>query len=103
LTQIAIIVEFQLNAGKQAEFEKIIKEHARRSKEEEKGCLSFDVLQPLNDDGTKMADCIWLTELYADKEAVAEHVNSPRMAVLGAAVESLVAKKRLIKAEMIRA
>ena len=101
MSQIAIIVEFQLKPGKQAEFEKLIRAHAERSLKEEKGCLRFDVLQPIDSDGLLIADCIWLTELYEDADAVKEHEDSPRMPILGEAIGSLVANKRLIKAALI--
>ncbi len=101
MSQIAIIVEFQLKPGKQAEFEKLIRAHAERSLNEEEGCLRFDVLQAIDDNGSAVADCIWLTELYENAEAVKEHENSPRMPILGEAVGPLVANRRLIKAAMI--
>ena len=101
MSQIAIIVEFQLKPRKQAEFEKLIRAHAERSLKEEKGCLRFDVLQPIDSDGLLIADCIWLTELYEDADAVKEHEDSPRMPILGEAIGSLVANKRLIKAALI--
>ena len=101
MSQIAIIVEFQLKPGKQAEFEKLIRAHAERSLKEEKGCLRFDVLQPIDSDGLLIADCIWLTELYEDADAVKEHEDSPRMPLLVEAIGSLVANKRLIKAALI--
>lgn len=101
MSQIAIIVEFQLKPGKQTEFEKLIRAHAARSLNEEKGCLRFDVLQPIDSNGLPIADCIWLTELYEGAEAVKEHEDSPRMPILGDAIGSLVANKRLIKAALI--
>ena len=101
MSQIAIIVEFQLHAGKQAEFEKLIRAHAERSLKEEKGCLRFEVLQAIDDNGAAIADTIWLTELYENSEAVKEHESSPRMPILGEAVGPLVANRRLIKAAII--
>lgn len=101
MSQIAIIVEFQLEPGKQGEFEKLIRAHAERSLKEEKGCLRFEVLQAIDSDGSLIADCIWLTELYESAEAVKEHEDSPRMPILGEAIGSLVANKRLIKAAII--
>jgi autoinducer 2-degrading protein len=68
---------------------------------EEKGCLRFDVLQPIDSDGSLIADCIWLTELYESAEAVKEHEDSPRMPILGEAIGSIVESKRLIKAAII--
>jgi len=101
LPQIAIIVEFQLNSGARPQFEQLIREHAQRSQDEEKGCLRFDVLEVIKEDGTLDTDCIWLTELYADSAAVKEHESTDRLKALGAAIAPLVAQKRLIKAVMI--
>ncbi len=101
MSQVAIIVEFKLHKGKQAEFEKLIRAHAERSKSEEPGCVSFDVMQALDEKGEKIEDSIVLTEFYKDREAVKAHESSERMPVLGAAIEPLVESKRLFKAIMI--
>ncbi len=101
MPQIAIIVEFQLHKGARPEFEKLICEHSQRSQNEEKGCLRFDVLELIKDNGEPDTDCIWLTEFYADADAVKEHENTERLKILGAAIAPLVAKKRLIKAAML--
>jgi (4S)-4-hydroxy-5-phosphonooxypentane-2,3-dione isomerase len=103
VTKRAIIVEFKTHPGKQAEFEALIKEHARRSKEEESGCERFEVFQAVERDGKPIKDTVWLVELYQDEQAVTFHENTERMPILGKAVEHLVAERRLIHAALTQA
>lgn len=51
MPRIGIIVEFRLKRGAHAAFDAIIREHARRTLEEEPGCERFDVFQPMTRDG----------------------------------------------------
>jgi (4S)-4-hydroxy-5-phosphonooxypentane-2,3-dione isomerase len=101
MSQISIIVEFQLKPGQQEAFEELMNAHARASKEQEPGCLRFDVLRPIEKDGTPINDCVWLTELYKDQEAVAAHEASPRMPILGEKVAAMVVSRKLIYAAVV--
>jgi autoinducer 2-degrading protein len=94
--QISIIVEFHLKPGQQEAFEELIGAHARASKEQEPGCLRFDVLRPREKDGSTIHDCVWLTELYQDEEAVAAHEASPRMPILAEKIGPMVVSKKLV-------
>lgn len=100
MPQIAIFVEFEPLAGKQGEFEEVIREHARRTKADEPGCLRFDVLHVLDETGQRVPNKLMVSELYADADAVAAHRASPRMKVVGAALGALLAGRRLIMAEV---
>ncbi|MBS1989753.1 MAG: antibiotic biosynthesis monooxygenase [Cyanobacteria bacterium SZAS LIN-2] len=95
MSQISIIVEFQLKPGQQEAFEEAIRAHARASKEQEPGCLRFDVIRPVEKDGTPINDCVWLAELYKDREAVAAHEASPRMPILAEKIGPMVVSRRL--------
>jgi quinol monooxygenase YgiN len=99
--QISIIVEFHLKPGQQEAFEELLKAHAKASKEQEPGCLRFDVLRPIEKDGTPINDCVWLTELYKDQEAVTAHESSPRMPVLAEKVGPMVVSRKLIYAALV--
>lgn len=96
MPQQTIIVEFGIKPGHLDEFEALIREHARRSLEQEPGCLRFDVIKPRLADGTPIADTIWLYEMYEDMAAVKAHESSERMPILGQKTGPLVATKRLI-------
>jgi len=101
MPQISIIVELHLKPGQQEAFEEIIGAHARASKEQEPGCLRFEVLRPIEKDGTPINDCVWLTELYKDQEAVAAHEASPRMPILSEKIGPMVVSRRLIYAAVV--
>jgi len=100
MPQIAIFVEFEPLPGKQDAFEAVIREHARRTKAEEPGCLRFDVLHVLDESGTRVPNRLMVSELYADAAAVAAHRGTERMQQVGAALAPLLARRRLIAAEV---
>ncbi len=75
----AIVVEFALKAGQHAAFDRLIREHARRTLEEEPGCERFDVLQPLGRDGAPDQARVMLCEVYRDQAAVDAHGKNPRL------------------------
>jgi len=101
MSQVSIIVEFHLKPGQQEAFEELIRAHAKASLEQEPGCLRFDVLRPFEKDGTPINDCIWLAELYEDKDAVAAHESSQRLQILGEKAAPLVVSRRLVYGAVI--
>jgi quinol monooxygenase YgiN len=101
MSRIAIIVEFETLDGREAEFTAIISEHARRTLEEEPGCLRFEVIKPEERDGTPVPNQVIVNELYADAAAVAAHEANPRMPSVGAATGPLLARRRLIRAAVL--
>ncbi|HWL70722.1 MAG TPA: antibiotic biosynthesis monooxygenase [Geminicoccus sp.] len=100
MPQIAIIVEFDTLDGQEAEFTRLISEHARLTLEEEEGCLRFEVIKPIERDGTPIPNKVMVNELYADEAAVTRHEQNPRMPILRDATGKLLAGRRLIMAEV---
>lgn len=100
MPQITIIVEFETVPGRQAEFEAVIREHARRTVADEPGCLRFDVLHLVDETGARVPNKLLVNELYADRAAVVAHRASERMPKVGAAITPLLASRRLIEAEV---
>jgi quinol monooxygenase YgiN len=98
---MAIIVEFEALENQEAAFLEVISEHARKTLEEEPGCVRFEVIRPVERDGTPIPRRIIVNELYADAAAVAAHEANPRMAWVGAAIKPLLASRRLILAEVL--
>ena len=49
------------------------------TREEEPGCLRFEVLKPVDPDGAPIPNRLMVSELYADEAAVAAHERNPRM------------------------
>lgn len=99
---ITIIVEFETVEGAAAEFTRIITEHARRTLQEEPGCLRFEVVKPIDTDGRTKPDHLVVNELYADQAAVEVHRSTTRMASLAATIKPLVKSRRLIQAQAMR-
>ncbi len=93
--RVAIVVEFTLKAGQHAAFDRIIREHARRTLEEEPGCERFDVLQPVGRDGAPDETRVLLCEVYRDQAAVDEHGKNPRLGAVRDAYAPLIEGRRL--------
>jgi quinol monooxygenase YgiN len=90
-----MVVEFNLKPGQHAAFDRIIREHARRTLEEEPGCERFDVLQPVGRDGAPDQARVLLCEIYRDQVAVDEHGKDPRLATVRDAYAPLIENRRL--------
>ena len=100
MARVAIVVEFTLKAGQHAAFDRLIREHARRTLEEEPGCERFDVLQPLGRDGAPDETRLMLCEVYRDQAAVDEHGRNPRLAAVRDAYAPLIEDRRLTMCAM---
>ena len=70
MTALTIIVEFETREGREDEFITLIREHARKTLEEEPGCLRFEVIKPIERDGTPIPNNVMVNELYANEAAV---------------------------------
>lgn len=102
MSQMAIIVEFETLDGKEDAFLQVIREHARRTLAEEPGCLRFEVIKPIERDGTPIPNRVLVNELYADEPAVSAHEKNPRMPSVGSAVGPLVKSRRLILSAVLQ-
>ena len=100
MPKIAIHVEFRPHPGSHAAFDALIREHARLTQAEEPGCERFEVLQPLNADGSKDEGRIMLVEVYTDRDAVKAHTKNPRMPLVREAYTPLIAERILTMCEL---
>lgn len=101
VAEMTIIVEFETLEGAEPEFIRVISDHAQRTLNEEPGCLRFDVIKPLGQDGQPLPNKIMVNELYADEAAVEAHNANPRMVPLRAATGPLLKSRRLILARSL--
>jgi autoinducer 2-degrading protein len=101
VAQISIIVEFETQEGHEEEFTSLMRDHARRTLAEEPGCLRFEVLKVVDADGAPTPGLVMVSELYADKAALALHRNNPRMGGLRNAYTPMIKTRRLIIAEVL--
>ena len=98
--KVAIVVDFRIKPGMEADFAAHIREHAANTLAEEPGCERFDVLAVLKDDGTPDAGRIMLYELYSSHDAVAAHRANPRMKQIGPRGAAMVAERTLTMCEL---
>eukprot|EP01133_Synstelium_polycarpum_P025935 gene25935-31140_t len=96
-----LYIEFETHEGREEEFITLIREHARKTLDEEPGCLRFEVIKPIARDGTPIANKVMVNELYANEVAVTAHENNPRMAKVRAANAPLLKSSRLILAKSL--
>ncbi len=100
MARISIIVEFTPKPGCYDAFSAHIRAHAKATLAEEPGCLTFDVMKALNDDGSVDQSKIMLVEIYQDMDAVRAHRANPRMPIVGAGSAPLLDGRRLVLCEM---
>lgn len=100
MARISIIVEFTFPEEHAATLDALFREHARLTREEEPGCLAFDAMYPLRDDGTHDAGRIVLVEMYADNAAITAHRANPRMPKVAAVYGPLITGRTLVMCEL---
>lgn len=96
MAEMTIIVEFETHEGREEQFLALLRDHALRTREEEKGCRRFDILKPLGEDHAPIANRVLLCETYADQAAVAAHERNPRLPRFRAATAPLLKSRRLM-------
>lgn len=102
MRKIAIIVEFEALDGQEEAFLALIREHAAKTLTEEPGCLRFEVIKPVERDGTPVPNRVMVNELYTDWDAVTAHEGNPRMPGLRQATGPLLKSRRLMTAEVVQ-
>ncbi len=84
----ALIVEFRILPAHHEAFADAIAANARASRDNEPGCLQFDVCRDPDDPGL-----FFLYEIYRDEAAVQAHLGAPHFLQMNAATESWVESK----------
>lgn len=98
---MTVIVEFETNEGCEEQFTALIRDHASRTRQEEPGCLRFEVIKPVEADGRPLRNRIMVNELYADEAALAAHERNPRLPEFRATIAPLLKSRRLILARAV--
>lgn len=97
----AVIVEYEIEEGRAEEFRTLITDHARRTLEEEQGCLRFEVLEPVERGGGAIPNRMMVYEIYASPLAFAQHGQNPRLERVRTAMAPLVKSRRLVLARVL--
>ena len=101
MNTIALIVEYETNPGKEQEFFEAMQVHARACLAEEPGCLRFEVLRPLDEQGKPIPNRFMANELFAGQEALAAHRATPRWQAIAERFKVLLANRRPILCEIV--
>lgn len=94
MAEMTIIVEFETLEGAEPEFTRIMIDHARRTMVEEPGCIRFDVVKPIGEDGKPAPNKVIANESYADQDAIKAHNANPRLAAVRQAIKPLLKSRR---------
>jgi autoinducer 2-degrading protein len=90
MSKIALVVEFDIKPEHRKAFEDVIRSHGKRTREQEPGCLSFEVLIP-----QKEPNKVFLFECYRDDAAFEAHGKSPLLAETRAKYKDMIENRRI--------
>lgn len=103
MTKYAIIAEFDIIPGCEAELEQILRDTAKWALEEEPRCLRFEVIKPTDDRGHPIPNRLMTNELFDGFEGIEQHRASVRTPPRIAAIRKLVASPTRIVHAVLRA
>jgi quinol monooxygenase YgiN len=90
MSKVALVVEFDIKPEHRQAFEEIIRFHAKRTKDNEEGCVAFEVLIPNRDENK-----IFLFECYRDAAAFDVHGKSPLLAETREKYKDMIENRRI--------
>jgi quinol monooxygenase YgiN len=79
----ALLVSLKVKPERREEFLRAAEEDSRGSREDEPGCLRFDVMHDISD-----PDHYYFDEVYRDEAAFKAHTQAPHYQVWAAAVQA---------------
>lgn len=100
MAKIAIIGEFETRPEAYEEFENLIQSHATSCLKIEPGCLRFELLSPVDENGKKLQNKLVVNELFENSEAVEFHKNTDRMQRVFGQFDRLLVSQRLFLSEV---
>ncbi len=101
MANVALIVEYETRPGNEAAFLETMRAHATACLAEEPGCLRFEVLQPIDENGKPVANRFLANELFAGHDALAAHRATPRWQALAEKFKLLLASRRPILCDIV--
>ena len=98
MAKYVITVEFALKPESRDRFLELVRENAKKSLHNEKGCRRFDVCVPR--DGSAQ---VFLYEVYDDEAAFDAHVETEHFKAFAAATTGMVENRRILRLELLGA
>jgi autoinducer 2-degrading protein len=96
MRRLALIVEYETHPGQEAAFDQAMRAHASACLAEEKGCLRFEVLRPLDEHGNVLANHFMANELFADEAALDFHRTTARWLRMAELFKTLVRRRPVL-------
>jgi len=100
---ITVIVEYEVEPANKAKLVEIINAHARRTLDEEPGCIWFDIVSPTDLAGQHVTDKVVIFELYRDAGAFEKHRASPNLPQYFENTKPFIKNRRPIVGQMAEA
>jgi quinol monooxygenase YgiN len=100
---ITVIVEYEVEPANKAKLVEIINAHARRTLNEESGCILFDIVSPTDLAGKPIDDRVVILELYRDAAAFEKHRASPNLPQYFENTKPLIKNRRPVIGQMAEA
>ena len=95
MPRISLVVQLEVKPGEMDSLLEAARVHARRSVEEEPGCISFDIVRPRGEENR----LIYL-EMYTDQAALDIHSGTERIAAFRELMGPKVASRSLAICEV---
>ncbi len=99
MENLALIVEYETLPGNEAEFDAVLRAHAKACLAEEVGCLRFEVLRPLGEDGKPLPNRFMANELFAGHAALDTHRATARWQAIAEKFKVMLVSRRPILCE----
>ncbi len=96
MSKVAIFVELEAKPESFEAFRAAMLRHAALSLKEDPGCRQFDIFVP-----QELPNTLMVYEIYDDEASFQGHAQSKHTAAHGAATRAMVARRRLVKAQVV--
>ena len=100
MRRLALIVEYEAYPGQATAFDQAMRAHATACLAEEKGCLRFEILRPLDEHGKVIENRFMANELFADEAALESHRKTARWLRMAELFKQLLLSRRPVLAEV---
>lgn len=101
MAKLALIVEYETHPGNEEVFLEAMRAHAKACLAEEPGCLRFEVLRPIDEDGRVIQNRFMANELFAGHDALAAHRATPRWQAMAEKFKLLLANRRPVLCDIV--
>lgn len=96
MSEIAIIIEYQVSAQNRAVFLQSLQENCAATLQDD-GCLRMEVSLPDGGDGR----IVWLSERWRDQAAIDKHRSQPGHDAQHERIDRLVEAKRVVRGSVV--